>query len=90
MRKIIKLDPHFLGALLAAEAACSVLEVLPATDLIEDLRNLVYIQRELLNHMVEGKHFGTNNITNFVQYTQIVKDDMFQLTNCTEEDEEYN
>jgi hypothetical protein len=76
---MIKLEPHFLGAFLASEAACSILDIMPGTDLVEELRNLIYIQRELMVHIIEGKHYGSNNITNFVDYTQEVKDEMARL-----------
>lgn len=74
-----KLEPHFLASFVACEAACTILDFLPSTDLIEELRNLIYIQNELFVHIVEGKHYGTNNITDFVEYAQDVKDQIRRL-----------
>lgn len=76
---INKLEPHFVAAFLANEAACAVLDFLPDSDLIEELRNLIYIQNDLLVHIVEEKHYGTNNITSFVEYTQQIKDEIRRL-----------
>jgi hypothetical protein len=76
---INKIEPHFLGAFLACEAACSILDFLPDSDMIEEMRNLIYIQHELFIHIVEGKHYGTNNISDFVEYTQEVKDQIKRL-----------
>lgn len=78
-RTMVKLEPHFLASFMACESACSVLEVLPDSDLIEDLRNLIYIQQDLFIHMIEGKHYGTNNINDFVEYTQEVKNQMARI-----------
>jgi len=78
--QMIKLEPHFMAAFLASEASCAVLEVMPDTDLVEELRNLVYIQHQIMVHMIEGKHYGSNNITQFVEYTQEVKDEAARLS----------
>lgn len=76
---MLNLEPHFLASFLASEAACSVLDIMPSTDLVEEMRNLIYIQRELMVHLIEGKHYGSNNITNFVEYTQEVKEEAARL-----------
>ena len=76
---MLKLEPHFLATYLASEAACSILDIMPSTDLVEDLRNLIYIQHELFTHMVDGKHYGTDNINDFVNFTQDVKTQITRL-----------
>lgn len=78
---IVKMEPHFLAAYLASETACSVLEIMPDTDLVEELRNLIYIQNELMSHLIEGKHYGTDNITSFVEFTQEVKQEISRIRN---------
>ena len=78
-RTMPRLEPHFLASFVACEAACAVLHILPSSDLIEELRNLIYIQQDLFIHMIEGKHYGTNNITDFVDYTQEVKHQMERI-----------
>ena len=76
MNEMLILEPHFLAAYLASESACEILDVLPDTDLIEELRNLIYIQYELLNHIIEGKHYGTDNLVNFIEHTKNINEDM--------------
>jgi len=76
---IHKLEPHFLAAFLAAEAATKILSILPDTDLIEELRNLIYIQHDIMIHIIEGDHYGTNNIVNFVDYTQTIKNEIERI-----------
>lgn len=75
----LKIEPHFFASLAACEAACSVLEFLPSSDLIETLKNLIYIQHDLFVHMIEGKHYGTNSLSDFVEYTHDVKDEIKRL-----------
>lgn len=83
---INNIEPHFLAAFVACEAACAVLDFLPDADLIEELRNLIYLQHELFVHIIEGKHYGTDNITDFIEYTQVIKDQIKRL----KEKEEYD
>lgn len=73
------IEPHFIAAFLGNEAACSILDFLPDSDFVEELRNLLYIQNELFVHILEKKHYGTNNITTFIEYTQEIKDQMRRL-----------
>ena len=75
----LKIEPHFFAAFAASEAAISVLDVLPASDLVECLKNLIYIQHDLFIHMIEGKHYGTNSLADFVDYIQETKEDMRRL-----------
>lgn len=77
--QMIKLEPHFLGAYCANDAAIAVVDMFPDTDLMSSLKNLMYIQHDLMTHMIESKHYGTENIENFIEYTQEVKDEVRRL-----------
>lgn len=76
---IHKIEPHFLTAFVAGETAISVLDLLPDTDLAETLKNIIYIQHDLFIHIIEGKHYGTNNLRDFMDYLQETKDEMRRL-----------
>lgn len=76
---IYKLDHHLLAAFLAAESATAVLGIMPSADLVEELRNLIYLQHDILIHMIEGSHYGTNNLNNFIEYTKIVKEEIKRI-----------
>lgn len=78
-QEMIKIEPHFLASYLACESACALLDIMPNTDLVEELRNLIYIQHDLMTHIIEGKHYGSDNISEFVQFTQQVKDEVARL-----------
>lgn len=75
----MKIEPHFLAAFYGSEAATLVLDFLPSTDLIEILRNLIYIQHEIFCHMMEGKHYGSNQLQDYIEYTYEVKNEIVRL-----------
>ena len=74
-----KIEPHFFSAFAASEAAIEVLELLPDGDMVETLKNLIYIQHDLFIHMIEGKHYGTNSLKDFIDYVQETKDEIRRL-----------
>lgn len=78
----LKMEPHFFAAFAASEAAIGVLDLCPESDLVETLKNLIYIQHDLFIHMVEGKHYGTNSIRDFLEYVQETKDEVRRLKNA--------
>lgn len=77
--KVFKVEPHFLAAYLASEASISLLEVMPESDLISELKNLIYIQHDIMTHVIEGKHYGTDNINQFISYTNEMKSEANRL-----------
>jgi len=79
----LKIEPHFFAAFGASEAAIAVLDLLPDSDLVEQLKNLIYIQFDLFVHMIEGKHYGTNNLRDFMDYTQETKSEMRRLKDAS-------
>lgn len=78
----LKIEPHFLAAFAAAETAISVLDILPEGDLTDTLKNLIYIQHDLFIHMIEGKHYGSNSLRDFMDYLQETKDEIRRLKNA--------
>ncbi len=79
MKIMVNLEPHFAAAFSACESMCRILDILPSSDLIEDMRDLVHTQHELFIHMVEGKHFGSDAIARFVRYTVTIRDEAIRL-----------
>lgn len=73
------IEVHFLAAYLASSAACDVIELLPDCDLIVDLEEILQSQLDIFNHMIEEKHYGTNNLTQFISYTQDMKKQVLRL-----------
>lgn len=67
------LEPHFLAILAAADTSALVLDLLPDGDLVDELRCLNDTQLMLLTSLIDGKHYGTDNITDFMKYTNTVR-----------------
>lgn len=78
----LKIDPHLFAAFAASESACVVLDFLPSSDLVETLRNLIYIQHDLFVHLLDARHYGSNNLRDFIDYTHEVKDEIKRLRNA--------
>lgn len=79
----LKLEPHFDAAFAASETACIVLDFLPSSDLVDILRNLIYIQHDLFIHILQGKHYGSNQLRDFLDYTHEIKDEIKRLQENT-------
>lgn len=79
----LKIEPHFFAAFAASEAAIAVLDLLPESDLVECLKNLIYIQHDLFIHMIEQKHYGTNSLHDFMDYIQETKEDIRRIKDAT-------
>jgi len=70
----MQLEPHFHAVFNACRTARYALEVLPDNDLLNELKVMFTIQNEIFMHMIEGKHYGTDNITMFMGYCQSIKE----------------
>jgi len=64
---------HFAAAYKASEVSCEMMDILPETDLILELSNILEIQRTLMECIVQKKHFGDDNITSFINYCDELK-----------------
>lgn len=74
-----RVDHHFLAILKSSDAACDVVELLPNTDITDELKTLLRLQLEVCVHMLESKHYGTNNLNSFCDYIDEVKDEAARL-----------
>lgn len=68
-------DSHVLAVIAACEAACDLIEVLPDNDLIDELRNLLIIQHAVFCHIVDGRHYGSDNLDSFINYTKQISEE---------------
>lgn len=69
MSNQILVDHHFLTAVRICASACEILDVLPESDLVTELQHLIYSQFEIFCNILEGKHFGTDNLNNLINYS---------------------
>lgn len=72
-------EAHFLAAYLASSAACDLIDLLPDVDLVLDLEELLLSQQEIFIHIMEEKHYGTDNLNNFITFTQDIKKQALKL-----------
>lgn len=79
MEMNLKIEPHFLAAFQACEASIAILDLLPESDLVEELKNIVYVQHDLFIHMIEGKHYGSNSLQDFLVLMQELKSDLKRM-----------
>ena len=66
-------DFHFGAAYKASEIACEMMDILPETDLMMELANILEIQRSLMECMIQRKHFGDDNLASFINYCDELK-----------------
>lgn len=76
---MIKIEAHFYAAFKASQVACELLDVLPETDIHEELKNVMNVQFDLFVHMIEGKHYGTRHLEDFISYTDELKNEATRL-----------
>ena len=69
----MQLDSHFYAALLACQAAFELTEALPETDLIEEIYSILVTQHELFMCLVQGTHFGSDRLIEFVKHCETMK-----------------
>jgi len=68
------IDPHFLAILNASQSICDIADTLPDTEIINKLRDIANIQFDILITLTENKHFGSNQLDEFIMdCSQIIK-----------------
>lgn len=73
-------DSHFMAAFMACSAACDIVQILPQGDLTDELQYLIETQFDLFSHILEKKHYGTDSLNEFIEYTDEVRREMMRLS----------
>lgn len=69
------MNHHFKGIIAAAHTIHYLCKLLPSGDLKDELEQVVLMQCEIINSMIEGKHFGHKALDHFIEYaTKLSKD----------------
>lgn len=55
-------NDQLLAALSGSICANALVDLLPEADITCSLKDILCIQREILTHFVEGRHYGSNNL----------------------------
>lgn len=72
----IYVEHHLFSILCSITASREILDLLPEEDMIDQLKFLAKQTEDILMHIIEEKHYGTNNLDWFMQYTETVKDEI--------------
>lgn len=64
---------------MAADTAYEIAELLPDGDLVEELRNLLSVQMTIFDHIIQGKHYGSDHLTEFMKLCQKLKDEITKM-----------
>jgi hypothetical protein len=72
-------DFHIMAMFIASTVACEIIELLPETDLIAELKIILETQYDLFCHFVDNKHFGTERIEDFIEYADETQKNIIQL-----------
>ena len=81
-------DPHFLALYAATTAMYELVDALPECDIVLQLNEILVTQCELLEHIFEDKHYGSDRLKCFVDYTNNLKYEMRKLQDAVEEGKE--
>lgn len=76
---MFQIEPHFYAILKSAEVACELTDLLPENDLVVELAHLLDTQADLMIHIVERKHYGTDSLRDFVDYTDELRTQVRRL-----------
>jgi len=72
-------DVHFVAAFSACDAMAHLSDLLPKTDLVLELQELIYTQHDLFIHMLEGRHYGSDALDEFCTYALMLSDEARRL-----------
>jgi hypothetical protein len=80
-------NDQLIAALSGSICANGLVDLLPETDLTDSLKNILCIQREILTHYVEGRHYGSNNIDMYLEHIHSIWAEINRLDEANKEDE---
>lgn len=66
-------DAHLYAAIVAGNTALALSEALPDTDLPIEIIYILDTQLKLFSHVLEGKHFGTESLQEFLIHCEDMK-----------------
>ncbi len=72
-------DPHYVAVVAGMDCALGIAELLPETDLVDEQRVLLTSSLQILVDVLEGKHYGTNNLSEFMKNAEEIKSQIKRL-----------
>jgi hypothetical protein len=77
-----QLEPHVYSVITSSNVACELAELLPDCDIAEELRTILNLQHEILCEMIQGRHFGSSRIENFLSYLDDTLENTQRIKKC--------
>lgn len=82
------LDEQLAGIWNACVASNAIIKLLPESDLVEELKELLETQQEILKFYLRGRHYGSDRLDNFADYASAVLEEIDAILNETGETKE--
>jgi hypothetical protein len=73
------LDIHYMAVLAGMSCALEIAELLPDTDLVYEQSELIGSSLQILMDILDGKHYGTSNLSNFLNHVEETKKQVYIL-----------
>lgn len=61
-------EPHLLAICNACRTSLSMLNELPETDTVLEIKSVLEMQKEILSDFLNGQHFGSRALHQFILY----------------------
>jgi len=69
---MIPIDSHLFALYVGTNAACELIDLLPETDLTEELSEILNIQFSIISNIMHHRHFGNDNLDEFIKHCENV------------------
>lgn len=66
-------DTHYMAVIAGMDCALGICELMPEVDLVDEQMNLLTSALQILVDVLAGKHYGTNNLEDFLKHAEEVK-----------------
>lgn len=67
-----EIDEHLFALIHGTRSACRLIELLPECDVAQELSTLLEIQYNIVTDFARGRHYGSDNIENFIDFSEKV------------------
>lgn len=74
-----EIDEHIFALIHGMQSACQLAELLPEGDLADELSTLLEIQYGIITEFAKGRHYGSEQIEDFINFSQRVVEQIESL-----------
>lgn len=75
-------EPHVFAVVTSSSVASNLLDFMPECDIAEELKTIIGIQHEILCEMIQGRHFGSTQLDDFIKYLAEIQENIEGLKKC--------